>query len=105
MPRWLSKILQRIHDLAAASKIRLTCKAVRETFALGLAPDDVREALALLSAGDFAGRLASDATGEWMYVFKPVVGGQTLYVKVVLREDCIVVSFHEDEGGEYEQDD
>jgi hypothetical protein len=35
----------------------------------------------------------------------PVVGGQTLYVKVVLREDCIVVSFHEDEGGEYEQDD
>ena len=39
-----------------------------------------------------------------MYVFKPGVGGQIIYVKVVLREHCLVVSFHEDEGTEHEED-
>jgi hypothetical protein len=39
-----------------------------------------------------------------MYVFKPEVEGLVLYVKLVLRGDCIVVSFHEDEGGAHEDD-
>jgi len=45
-----------------------------------------------------------ETTGEWMYVFKPVVGGQNIYVKPLLRQDCLVVSFHEDEGGGHEED-
>ncbi len=57
-----------------------------------------------LGARDSVGRLASETTGEWIYVFKPVVGGQIIYVKVVLREDCVVVSFHEDEGGGHDED-
>jgi hypothetical protein len=28
-------------------------------------------------------------------VFLPRVGGETLYIKVLLRSDCIIVSFHE----------
>ena len=32
------------------------------------------------------------------------VGGQIIYVKLLLREDCVVVSFHEDEGGGHEED-
>jgi hypothetical protein len=39
-----------------------------------------------------------------MYVFRPDVGGQLLYVKLVLREHCMVISFHEDEGGGHEED-
>jgi hypothetical protein len=27
-----------------------------------------------------------------------------IYVKLAVREDCVVVSFHEDEGGGYEDD-
>jgi len=46
----------------------------------------------------------SRITGEWMYVFKPDVGGQIIYVKVMLREACLVVSFHEDEGADHEED-
>jgi hypothetical protein len=31
-----------------------------------------------------------------MYIFKPTLDDKVLYVKIVLRTDCIVVSFHED---------
>jgi hypothetical protein len=104
MPRWLPKILKRIHELAAAGEVRMTYKAEREALLLGFSPGDVRDAMVALGARDSVGRLTSETTGEWMYVFKPDVGGQTIYVKLVLREDCVVVSFHEDEGGDHEED-
>ncbi len=103
-PRWLPKILKRIQTLAADGRLRLTYKAVREVLALGLAPDDVSDVIGGLCAEDLAGRLTSRITGEWMYVFKPEVGGQIVYVKLVVREDCLVVSFHEDEGTDHEED-
>jgi len=37
-------------------------------------------------------------TGEWMYVFKPAVADTVVYLKLVVRTACVVVSFHEDEG-------
>lgn len=97
MPRWLPMVLKRIHDLAAAGAVRLTYKAEREALLLGLSPEDVLGVIAGLCTGDSGGRVASETTGEWMYVFKSDVGGQVLYVKLVLRKDCVVVSFHEDE--------
>ena len=39
-----------------------------------------------------------------MYVFKPYVGGRVLYVKLIVRDGCVVVSFHEDEGEGHEED-
>jgi hypothetical protein len=33
-----------------------------------------------------------------MYLFKPTVAETVLYIKVVVRADCTVVSFHEDES-------
>jgi len=104
MSRWLTKVLERIRELAAAGQLRLTHKALRETIVLDLAPDDVRDVVGRLSIGDSVGRIASKATGEWLCVFKPDVGGQILYVKVILREDCIVVSFHADEGVGHEEE-
>jgi hypothetical protein len=62
----------------------------------------VCEVLAELTAEDSAGRMASVATGEWMYRFKPRVFETILYVKVILRNNCVVVSFHEDEDGSNE---
>jgi len=32
-----------------------------------------------------------------MYVFKPGLSAAVLYVKVIVRSNCLVVSFHEDE--------
>lgn len=65
----------------------------------GLDEEDACEVLAELTAEDSAGRVASAATGEWMYLFKPQVSETILFVKVILRNDCVVVSFHEDEDG------
>lgn len=33
---------------------------------------------------------------RWMYVFKPRVAETVLYLKLILRADCVVVSFHEE---------
>ena len=54
MPRWLSKVLTRIREHAAARRVLLA--------------------------------------------------GTILYVKLLVRTDCVVVSFHEDEGGHEEED-
>ncbi len=82
-------------------------KARRElaSLAFGLDEDDACEVLANLTAKDAAGRLESVMTGEWMYLFKPHVVGTLLYVKVVLRNDCVVISFHEDETSGHEGQD
>jgi hypothetical protein len=99
MPRWLPKVLTRIRELAVARRVRFTLKACRELALLagGLDEEDACDALAKLTA-------LSEVTGEWMYLFKPMLAAARLYVKVILRSDCIVVSFHEDEGEGHEED-
>lgn len=106
MPRWLPKVLTRIRELAAERKVRFTLKALRELAALGMSldPTDACDVLVNLTTEDSAGRLVSESTGEWMYVFKPRVAGMLVYVKLILRSDCLVVSFHEDGGGGHEED-
>jgi hypothetical protein len=107
MPRWLPKVLTRIRELAAARKVLLTLKARRELAGLdlGLDEEDACNVLAGLAAADSAGRLESAVTGEWMYLFKPRLAGTMCYVKVILRNDCVVISFHEDQGGGHEEED
>jgi hypothetical protein len=74
--RWATSVLRQIRGLAAQRKVRFTLKAFQE---LGRP------------------RLVSEKTGEWMYVFKPSVAEVVVYVKVVVRADCVVISFHEEE--------
>jgi hypothetical protein len=104
--RWLPRILEHIHDLAVERRLRLTAKADCEMTSLGAGLElaDVREVLLGLTVVDSAGRLVSRTSGEWMYVFKPQVGGVIVYLKMILRGECVVVSFHEDEGGENGED-
>lgn len=96
MPRWLQHVLARVRERASAGKVRFTYKALRELAALelGLDPDDCCDVLGNLTAGDSAGRIRSVIGGEWMYVFKPTVSGTRLYLKLILRRECIIISFH-----------
>jgi hypothetical protein len=105
MPRWLRTVLTRTRDLGLARKVLFTLKARRELASLqfGLDEQDACDVLANLAAEDSAGRLKSPATGEWAYVFKPMLAGTVLYVKLILRNDCVVISFHEDEGEGHEE--
>ena len=107
MPRrWLPAALARIRELARRRQVRFTLKGLRELAALDMGIDegDACEVLARLSGGDCAGRLRSRTTGEWMYVFRPKVGEILMYVKVILRADCVVISFHEEEEDENRED-
>jgi len=81
-------------------------KARRELASLqfGLDEQDACDVLANLAAEDSAGRLKSPAMGEWAYVFKPLLAGTVLYVKLILRSDCAVISFHQGEGEGHEED-
>ena len=96
--RWATSILRQIRGLAARRKVRFT-KAFRELsrLGMGLDEDDACDVLANLTRKDLVGRLVSEKTGEWMYVFKPSVTEVVVYVKVVVRADCVVISFHEEE--------
>jgi|SRR5712664_1028707 len=103
-PAWLAAALARIRGHAAARRVRFTLKALGELDDLGL---DVEEAILIvagLSTADFSRRVISRQTGEWMYVFKPVVEGAALYVKLLVRRDCVIISFHEDEEQADEND-
>ena len=103
MPRWLPRVLARIHRLAAHGKVRFTDKAYDELRALPLALDvqDAHTILASLGLNECAGRVVSGAAAEWLYVFKPQIAGIALYVKIALRQTCVVVSFHEEGGDEH----
>ena len=53
--------------------------------------------LSTLKPRDLLGRVESEHTPEWLYVFKPRLASVVLYVKLIVRTDCVVISFHEDE--------
>lgn len=98
MEHWLPRVLARIHHLARMGRIRFTYKALRELAGLGLGLDesDACEILSALTTRDWACRLRSEHTGEWMYVFKPRISVAVLYVKLIVRGECVVISFHEE---------
>jgi hypothetical protein len=99
MPRWLPAILRRVRQLAAQGRVRFTIKALRELAALelGLDADDAIEVVVGLKASDFADRIVSEHTDEWLYVFKPKVTDTIIYIKLAVRSGCIILSFHEDQ--------
>jgi hypothetical protein len=101
----LMVVLDRSRNLAAQGKVRFTLKALQELAALdlGLDEEDGRQIVATLSAKDLAERLVSRQTGEWMYVFRPTVAETMVYLKLIVRTDCVVVSFHEDEDQDHEE--
>ena len=70
---------------------------------MGLDEEDACDVLASLTRSGLVGRLVSEQTGEWMCVFKPSVAGVVVYMKVVVRAHCVVISFHEEE--ETDEDD
>jgi|SRR5271166_3330730 len=96
--RWLAAVLGRIRRLASAREVVFTLKALRELVELDLDPEEACDVLARLTEADAEGRLRSLRTGEWMYVFKPQIEGVVVYLKLIVRKECVVISFHEDEA-------
>lgn len=93
-----SSVLDQIKALAIQEKVSFTYKALREieALALGLDETDVCQLLTELKASDFVEMKKSNITEEWLYIFNLMVEGLKIYLKMILREDCVVISFHED---------
>lgn len=99
MLRWKRTVLDEVRARARAGQVVLTEKARRELDQLaleGIDEDDLLDALRGLEAGDLERRLRSQITGEWLYVFRPKVQERVLYLKVAVRTNCVVISFHDD---------
>lgn len=69
---------------------------------LGLHLSDAVELLTSLRARQSRGRVWSSATNEWLLIFEIAAAGVPLYLKIILRACCVVVSLHEDEPPEDE---
>lgn len=96
-PRWISNALARIATLVSAGNALFTLKALVELAELGFDEQDACDILVNLGVEDSAGRIRSIQTREWLYIFKPQIAKMTLYIKVIIRNHCVVISFHEDE--------
>jgi hypothetical protein len=101
-PWEIARLAKRVRELAREGKVEFTLKALRELAAGGFGEIDACEILTELRPPAFVDRIESRATGEWMYVFKPRIEGLTVYVKLIMRSGCVVVSFHEDDSGDDE---
>lgn len=105
MSRWLFGVLARVRSLAAERRVSFTGKSLRgiSELELGLDAEDVCEFLSSLSPRDSAGRIRSTSTSEWLYVFRSSILENRVYVKLILRDDCVIVSFHLDEEKQNEK--
>lgn len=93
-------VLRTIHEAVAEDRVLYTVKARAEMGALCIDETDAAEILSGLSASDYHQTLHSHSTDEQLWVFKPLLFDEVLYVKVVLRERCVVISLHEDRDGD-----
>jgi hypothetical protein len=85
----------------------VTYKALLEMAALEpeVSPDEVRQLLEGLNRSSFRHRVRSARSGEWLYVFRATWCGEHVYIKLLLRADCTIVSFHpEASDDELEED-
>jgi len=80
-------VLAEVHRLAARRQVRFSAKAVRELAVLDLALDeeDALQVLSRLKPGDLVGRVESEHTPEWLYVFER--RGRHRAVREADRED------------------
>jgi hypothetical protein len=102
MARWITRTVARIRAFVLSDRVRFTRKARQERRALPMDIEDAYAVLRTLRPVDGPERRWSSASRDWLYVFRPIHGGVRLYVKVALRDECVVVSFHED-GGENDE--
>ncbi|OAD82840.1 hypothetical protein ATN89_17300 [Comamonas thiooxydans] len=89
--------LERVKALVKEDKVRVTQSAINGAHDLGLGVEDIYDAILNLTREDFYKRMTSHADHKiWHEVYTPIhpTAGE-LYLKVIVQEDCLVVSFKE----------
>ncbi|MFJ4292764.1 type II toxin-antitoxin system MqsR family toxin [Cupriavidus sp. NPDC089707] len=86
--------LGRIRDLLQAGRLRLTRSAFAGASSMGLNEAALRELLLRLDSRDVYKSMTTYGDHRvWQDVYKPVTPHGALYVKLIVVEDVLVVSF------------
>ncbi len=99
-----ARVVAAIRDWAKQYRILFTPKALDEMRDLGVNREDVRDVLLDLTSEEFFRRIRSRLSNEWLYEFKASLVGTLVYCKVALRNGCVLISFHEDDNDEEDDD-
>ena len=103
--RDVERLLARIRQFVADGRIRFTNKALDELDDLELNESDCLDVISKLEASDYSKRVGSRSSDEWMHVFAPTILWTRLYVKLILRTDCVVISFHDEDEPDAQETD
>ena len=88
--------LSRVKALILAGKVRVTGAATASARALGIDVQGMLRVVALLTAADFHKSMTIYADHRiWQDVYRPVTRMGQLYVKLVVIDDVLIVSFKE----------
>lgn len=88
--------LPTIQSLARQGVIRVVGVALRDALSLGFDREDIIDVILSLSNKDFYKSMTSyqDQTC-WHDVYRPMTEAGQLYIKLILQENVIIVSFKE----------
>lgn len=86
-----------VQALVQQGKVRATQSAIDGAQDLGLKVEDIYQVVLNLTRGDFYKSMTANANHKvWHEVYRPIhpKAGE-LYLKIIVQEDCLVVSFKE----------
>lgn len=98
MSSWKTRVIEALRRHVRGGTVRWTTKAVREFTALSLTEPAAFEIVESLTVKNVVGRITSETSGEELHVFKTLLDELSLYIKIAFRAECVVISFHEDNG-------
>ncbi len=102
----IENVIDQIKLLALAGRVIFTAKALYEleSMDIGLDSTDVCLLLTTLEKNDFHDRILSKITDEYLYVFIVRISNIEVYLKIMIRQSCVIISFHENrsKGANYE---
>lgn len=88
--------LSRVRDLVAAGRIRVTASALAGAASLGMDFEDVVAVVSALRAVDFYKSMTTNADHRvWQDVYRPKTPFGAVYVKLIVIDDVLIVSFKE----------
>ena len=88
--------LPQIKKLAQSGAVKVTGAAMRDAQNLGFDLLDIIAVIAALSHGDFYKSMTAYHDHQcWHDVYRPMIDAGQLYIKLLLQNDVLVVSFKE----------
>ncbi len=95
MEKWTAHVpLTRVQALRAEGRLRITRSALKGADDLGLDEKGIADVVAALTAADFCKSMTTYADHRvWQDVYRPNTTVGPVYLKVIVIDDVLVVSF------------